>query len=166
MLSKIINSPTVVNHVKNVVSNPTYAARFLVGGAVAKDIVQYGTLAYKSYNNKELPEKQRKVTAAMDGATGILNCAAQLTAGFALSSKNVQKKMGDFLFKGLIEAGEHATVAKCRTGLAIASSLLLTTVVVKRIIVPLLAAPIASYGTEHLYNQEKAKFGNKLEKSA
>lgn len=148
MIEKIINSKIITKHIDKVVNNPSYAAKFLIGATVAKDAFEYAISSAQSLKNKEIPEKKRKLVATMDAATGALSCISQVALGFGLANEKFQKKIGDFLFKDLINAGESDALKKCRAGLAIASSLILSTVIVKRILVPMLAAPIASYGTD------------------
>jgi len=157
MLEKIINSKFVINNVRKVAENPASAAKFLIGGVVAKDAFEYAVSTVQSLKNEEIPKKKRKLMALLDSTTGVLSCVSQLALGFGILNKNVQKRMGDFLFKDLIKAGEHTAVKTGRAGLAVASSLLLTNILVKRILVPLIAAPIASYGNNRLSKQQKCE---------
>ncbi len=160
MIEKIINSRFVKNHIVKTITNPSYAAKFLVGAAVAKDVVEYTSSTLATLGNKEIPPKKRKLVAAMDAATGALSCISQLTLGFGLAGEKVQKKIGDFLFKDLIKKVDAKTVQKCRAGFTIASSFILSSIIVKRILVPLFAAPIANYGTEFLGKYKKCKKEN------
>ncbi len=155
MIQRIINSKFITKHIDKVVNNPSYAAKFLIGATVAKDAFEYAISSVQSLNNKEIPEKKRKLVATLDAATGALTCISQIALGFGLANEKFQKKIGDFLFKDLIKAGEVEAVKKSRAGLAIASSLILSTVIVKRILVPMLAAPIASYGTDKFERKNK-----------
>ena len=157
MLKKIINSKFVANHIDKTLKNPSYAAKFLLGAVIVKDAFEYSISAVQILNNKEMPKEKRKLIAALDASTGVLSCISQLALGFGILNDKVQKKIGDFLFKDLIKAGEHKTVQKSRVGLAVVSSLFLSTIIVKRILVPLFAAPIANYGTEFLSKHQKLK---------
>lgn len=157
MIEKIINSKFVTQHIDKIVKNPSYAAKFLIGATVAKDVFEYAISSVQTLNNKEIPKKKRKVVATMEAATGALSSISQLALGFGLANEKLQKRIGDFLFKDLIKAGEVKTVKKCRAGLAIASSVIFTTVIVKRILVPMIAAPIASYGTDFFSKRQKNK---------
>lgn len=157
MLEKVINSDFVKKHIVKTLNSPSYAAKFLVGAAVAKDAFEYTVSTAQILKNKEIPPKKRKLVAAMDGATGVLSCVSQLAVGFALASDKVQKRMSDFLFKDLAKKVDAKTLEKCKAGLAIASSLIIASVVVKRILVPMFAAPIANYGTEFLGKYQKCE---------
>jgi hypothetical protein len=157
MLERVINSKFVKDHIVKTINSPSYAAKFLVGAAVAKDAFEYTVSTAQILKNKEIPPKKRKLVAAMDGATGVLSCLSQLAVGFTLASDKVQKRMSDFLFKDLVKKVDVKTLEKCKAGLAIASSLIITSLVVKRILVPMFAAPIANYGTEFLGKYEKCK---------
>lgn len=160
MLEKVINSKLVKNNIVKTLASPSYAAKFLIGAAVAKDAFEYTISTAQILKNKEIPPKKRKLVAAMDGATGVLSCISQLTVGFALAGDKLQKRMGDFLLKDLIKKADVKTVEKCRAGLAIVSSLFVASVIVKRILVPMFAAPIANYGTEFLTKYKKCKEEN------
>ena len=149
MIEKIFNSPRVINHIKKVVDNPAYPTKFLIGASVAKDAFEHGISTVQTLKNKEIPKGKRKLVAAMEAATGALTCISQLAVGFPLANKKVQNKIGNFLFKDFANKSPEL-----KMGLAIALPLILSTVVVKRILVPMISAPIASYGTEFLAKQK------------
>lgn len=163
MLERVINSKFVKDNIVKTISSPSYAAKFLVGAAVAKDAFEYTVSTAKILKNKEIPPKKRKLVAAMDGATGVLSCVSQLAVGFTLANDKVQKRISDFLFKDLAKKVDFKTIEKCKAGLAIASSLVISSIIVKRILVPMFAAPIANYGTEFLTKYQKCKRENYFE---
>ena len=53
MIEKIINSKFITRHVEKTLNNPSYAAKFLLGASVAKDVFEYAISSIQSLNNKE-----------------------------------------------------------------------------------------------------------------
>lgn len=122
------------------------AAVAVLGANIIKDIAETGIDCYASLNNKKIDEKQRKFLAAYDLSEGFVTWVTQIVLGLTILRENVQKNMFEGLFRSfkskspkMIEKYE-----KGRAGFAIASSLLFSVVVGKRLIVPLIATPLAT----------------------
>lgn len=145
VIRNIANNKTFLNHVDKSILNSSYAAKILVGASVAKDAFEYAISYKQTLDNEKIPENKRKLVASLDLSTGILSCVTQLALGFAITNKKIQDKVSNFLFKDLIRSNKLKALEKCNTGLAIISSLLISTIFAKRILVPFLATPIASW---------------------
>lgn len=137
----LANNTFVQSHVSKAVSDPNYAARALVMANVAKDTIGCVFYTYQSLNNDKIPEKKRKFVAALDLANGFLMCITQFILGFTISHPRIQNKIGNRLFHGL----EEGLAKRCRAGFAIMSSLVISTIVAKRLIVPFIATPVATW---------------------
>ncbi len=144
IIKNIANNKSLVAHIEKSMTNPNYAAKILVGASVAKDAFEYTSSYKQAMNNDKIPRTKRKLVASLDLSTGVLSCLSQLTLGFAIANKNIQNRVSSLLFQDLIKAKKVKALEKCNTGLAIISSLLISTVFAKRILVPFLATPIAS----------------------
>lgn len=163
IINNIANNKSLLSHIDKSIMNSNYAAKILIGASVAKDAFEYA-ISYKQTleNKKIMPASKRKLVASLDLSTGILSCLAQIILGFTISNKNIQEKVSNFLFKDLINAKQFKALEKCNTGLVIISSLLISTVVVKRILVPFIATPLASLISKKQSNKTiENEFNNK-----
>lgn len=148
-----------------------YGLRFLILANAAKDAINCGFYVNQSLNNKDIPEEKRKFVAALDMANGVLMIAAQIALGFGFTSKKAQDWMTGKIFGGLKErisklvkedilshASEYTgdyrikllniierIPKECKTGFKAISTIVVTTVIAKRIIVPFIATPLASW---------------------
>lgn len=156
---------------KNLVDKPEYSLRFLIIANTLKDAINCGFYVSQSLNNKDIPEEKRKFVAALDMANGVLMIGAQLLLGFKFTSEKAQKKMNEFLFGGLEDKAENFIKARilshstdfvsdfrvklrnsvksipegCKKGFKAISTIVVTTVIAKRIIVPFIATPTATW---------------------
>ncbi len=130
------------NNITNSLNSPTKMARALVIANVLKDMVGSVFYVYQSYNNEKMPEDKRKLVAALDLANGIAMCGFQLLLGFTISDKEVQEKLAKKLF-GSFEHSHPGKFLICKTGFATITSLLIASIIAKRIITPLVTTPMA-----------------------
>jgi hypothetical protein len=138
--------------------------KVLVVTNAAKDLINCGFYVYQSYNNKRIPEEKRKFVAALDLANGMFMVVTQLFLGLTICNENVQKALNNKLFGKLEKsAAEFAkkihpeiTVREaenfgkkvfknCGDGFKVASGLIVATILAKRLIVPFIATPTASW---------------------
>lgn len=171
IFEKLAKSKTMNNILDYIQKNPENAARSLVLANVAKDAINCGFYVYQSMNNKDIPEEKRKFVASLDLANGVLMIATQLAAGFYFTTKKVQDKINGKLFGNVAEnyknyvnnlsngqnfgedllaklerTIEHNKITKkCNTGFKAISTILITTVIAKRVVVPFIATPLASW---------------------
>ena len=161
LISKFANSK-----VGQYLGNPaaTAAVGIATASNVTKDAVNCIYYVTQSWNNERIPEDQRKFVAGLDAANGVLNVLLQLGVTAAFSKKiaeifdNViepryftEAKYKEFYpdFATKFKPGEllkkidlHKGFAK--TGFCLLATLISLQVIVKRIIVPFIATPMAS----------------------
>ena len=144
---------------------------------VTKDGVNCAYYVTQSLNNERIPEDQRKFVAGLDLANGILNVVLQAVAGTAIGKaaanffdekvvpkyfsedacKEMYKKIGNKMkyedFKGIMEKNKGFAKA----GLSVIATLVGTQIIVKRIITPLIATPLATVFKNQFEKAEQAK---------
>lgn len=144
VIRNISQSNLVNNHITRAVSDDVFAARALVITNVAKDAISYGFRYNKSKKNEEIPEDKRKFVAALDLASGFTTCAVQLLIGFAISNKKLQRNLCNKLF-GQLKDSAPKTFDIAKKGFISACALIGSGIIGERVIVPLIATPLASY---------------------
>ena len=144
---------------------------------VTKDGVNCAYYVMQSLNNERIPEDQRKFVAGLDLANGILNVTLQSFIGSYLGKgaakyfdkkiapkyfseeackemyKKIESKIKYDEFKGIMEKNKGFAKA----GLSVITALVGMQVITKRIIVPLIATPLASVFKEQFEKAEQAK---------
>lgn len=144
---------------------------------VTKDGVNCAYYVAQSLNNERIPEDQRKFVAGMDLANGILNVTLQALVGTQMGiwagdyfdkkiapkhfSEQACKEMYGQLenkikfdeFKGLMEKNKNFA----KSGFKVIAALVGMQVIIKRIIVPLIATPMASIFKNQMEKMEQAK---------
>lgn len=177
---KISKSELMRNHLSKMAKDPEgYGLRFLVLANIAKDVVNCGFYVNQSLNNKDIPEEKRKFVAALDMANGMVMISLQLLLGFGFTSKKVQEKITNKLFGGLEEAATNFTKnriaannfpdriryklmdsvknipAGCKTGFTAISTIVVTTILAKRVLAPFIATPLASWLKNNYMSDKK-----------
>ena len=146
---------------------------------LTKDAVNCYYYVTQSLNNKKIPEDKRKFVAGLDLSNGILNVVTQALLGSAVikwSDKIFDRKIAPKFYgdeainaaangikNNSIEAIKDAfafkkNFAKC--GVKVIATLVATQVVCKRIIVPLIATPMASFFRKRFEASERRKHGH------
>lgn len=185
ILAKMINS-VANSKVGKALSNPvnagSAAAMVATISCVTKDAVNCCYYVKQSLDNKRIPEEKRKFVASLDLANGILNVVTQLIIGPAterltskcfdkfiepkyfakeavskLTDKNNLKGVTTDFFKNIMESDRTAA----KIGIGVLSSLIGTQIIAKRIIVPFLATPMASFFKKKFEAKEKQQNCNK-----
>ena len=143
-----------------------------VGSIVAKDGIGCGMYVYQSMNNKDIPEKRRNFVAALDLTNGVLMILAQIGMFFAMRKLN-DKLFHKIFNKSFDKAGhafktlaEQVRIAQKKAGIKpdikdnikipydkvknttfgifkFVTELAAATILGKRVIVPLIATPLA-----------------------
>ena len=167
-----------------------FATNMMVLSLVSKDAVNCVFYTVQSYNNKRIPEEKRKFVAALDLVQGILNVGTQLLAASlikkhltpALFDKYIGKKLITGLSKKYSEIlikkhptldpvalqkkvkdylGEKSSFYEAaQGGFSLIATLLATTALCKRTLVPLIATPIAGKIKEKYMSGDKGEKGN------
>ena len=135
----ISNNNFINKHINKAVSDDAFAAKAIVTINVAKDVFAYATRFKTTMKNDKIPDKQRPFVAAMDLMSGAVTAIVQLAVGFSLANPKIQDKMWAKLTKGC--TFQDATAARKGFGLIVA--LIGSTIIAERVIVPLIATPIA-----------------------
>lgn len=117
--------------------------RFLLVTSVVKDVFAYTLRIKNAKNNKEIPEDKKPFVVQMDRATRIVTALTQLSAGFLISSGKLQNFAASKLFKNALNNPELMGILK--GSFASLSTLFVSTLLAKRLIVPLIATPLASH---------------------
>lgn len=139
MINSITHSKFFNNHLKRVINDDAFAAKTVVTCSVLKDVFAY-TVRYKTtMDNEKIPEKRRPFVAAMDMASGIVTAVAQIVVGFAIASPKVQNKLWNAMFKN----AEFKNIGIAKKSFATILALVGSGVITERILVPLLATPLA-----------------------
>lgn len=164
LLNGILNTPAATKLFNPKVAGA--AATIALISTQSKDAL--GTYYYvtQSLKNKKIPEEKRKFVAGLDLANGILNQAIAFPVGLLLGAhmpkvfdakiapKYFSKEAMEAMFKKINPA--NMDIAKfaqkfddvkglSKAGLAVIATLVGTQIICKRVIVPLLATPMASF---------------------
>ena len=137
------------------------AATVALASTTTKDAVNCVYYTKQSLKNDKIPEENRKFVAAIDLANGILNVVSQLTLGVMI--KNRTPQMFDYLMKNTKLTG--GTLKAAKNGFSILVTLIFAQVLLKRVLTPFLATPIASKIREYADKKGVGNAENK-EKSA
>ena len=147
---------------------------------VTKDALNCYYYVTQSLRNKKIPDDKRNFVAGLDLANGILNIVFQLSLG------NYIKNHSDGFFDKFIAPKYYGEAARnkftntmksknyaadaikevfdlkrnaAKGGMKLIATLIGTTIICKRIIVPLIATPMASYFRKQFEKKEKQNGG-------
>lgn len=154
----------VGNAIKPFQSADKLIAGIAMASVISKDAFSCYYYVTQSLKNEKIPEEKRKFVAALDLANGILNVGVQTAATFTLATQ-FDKFFDKFIaktFKGDLEKVKPTA----KTGFGLLAGLVLTQIVIKRVVVPLFATPMASAFKKKMEEKEKAdkaKNGDKVE---
>jgi hypothetical protein len=185
IFSKVANCRVMKNLAKNYEADKV---KFMTGVAVTsivlKDALGCCMYVHQSLNNDKIPEEKRKFVAALDLANGGLMIAAQLLAFFTISNKKVQEKLFNSLFGKTINRSFRKNVIEKLannskfTGLGkkllndkfaaykktainafgMFTTLVASTILAKRVVVPFIATPLATYiKDKHMCGKKETK---------
>lgn len=153
-------------------NNSKFITALSVGSIVAKD--SYGCFIYvwQNEHNKNIPQNKKKFISGLDIANGSLMILAQILAYMTISKKAVQAKIFDKAFgkyfntenytkiqqkllqNGHSEKDIKQALIKNKEDIEVAFThfvtLLTTTILAKRVIVPYVATPLADIYKKHV----------------
>ncbi len=161
----------------------SFALKFLLGANCLKDAINCGFYVQQSLNNKNIPEEKRKFVAALDMSNGVLMIASQLALGLGFLSDPVQNKLNKILFgkvgenarnyfentlslktKGLsnrvkvtLRNAVKELPIECKIGFKAISTLVVANIIAKRVVVPFIATPLATYIKEKYMTDNTTK---------
>lgn len=132
------------------------AATIALASTTTKDAVNCYYYTYQSLHNEKIPEEKRKFVAAIDLANGFMNVVSQLTLGAYI--KNKLPQTFDKMFKNTSLTG--GTLKAAKNGFVVLGTLVFAQIILKRVLTPFLATPLAhyikEYGEKHL-SADKSK---------
>jgi len=130
-------------HIAKSVKNDSHNLKALIIADVLIDsygnAVDYSNLS----KNKKLPEKERNFLKSYKIANAVLSSVGEILAGFLFLNEKSQNFISNKLF-GNLKNANPTVFDKYSRGLKAFSTIVLATVVVKRLIVPFLVIPAAS----------------------
>ena len=132
------------------------AATIALASTTTKDAVNCYYYTNQSLHNKKIPEEKRKFVAAIDLSNGILNVVSQLTIGAYI--KNQLPQTFDKIFKNTSLTG--GTLKAAKNGFVVLGTLIFAQIILKRVLTPFLATPIAHYIKEFGEKRLKLKTFN------
>ena len=150
-LNNFANSNFVRKHIDNCIKKPQTLTNTLLATSISKDAFAYALRVHNTLKNDEIPDDKKSFIAKMDAVTGITTTVVQLSTGLLLASKKVQDGLCNHLFSELKDNPKKFKQAS--SGFRAVSTLVGATLLAKRILVPLISSPIASY----LENKHKQK---------
>lgn len=127
------------------------AATIALMSTTTKDLVNCIYYTEQSLNNKKIPEEKRKFVAGIDLSNGILNVVSQLTLGMYL--KNKIPKAFDYMFKNSKLSPQAYACAK--GGFTLFGTLVFAQVLLKRVLTPFIATPMAGYFKQYAERKEQ-----------
>lgn len=140
--SEIASSNIVKKHIQKSGDSSKFLARTLLLTSVSKDVFAYALRVNNTMQNKDIPEDKKQFTAKMDAASGVATAITQIGTGLIVSSEKFQDFFTDKLFKSLKDSPKELKHAK--TAFNAVSTLVLASVLAKRILTPLIASKLAS----------------------
>lgn len=138
------------------------AATIALASTTTKDALNCVYYTKQSLENEKIPEHNRTFVAAIDASNGVLNVGSQLTLGAYI--KNKAPQMFDFLAKNTKLKG--GTLKAAKNGFVLLTTLVFAQVILKRVLTPFLATPIAHYIKEYADKHVKKSSPDKTENSA
>ena len=164
-------------------NNLKYMAALAITSIILKDGLGCYMYVKQSLHNKDIPEDKRKFVAALDLANGGLMILAQLLMFKTISNKKIQDKIFGKFFGKLFDksakksyeillknkeqfknlTGKEFNIAfdkfhsNIKGTFGLLTTLVASTILAKRVIVPFIATPLADKAKGLLYQDEKKK---------
>lgn len=159
IIKPITNSKIFNNHLKKVINDDAFAAKSIVVCSVLKDVFAYSVRYETTMNNKKIPEKRRPFVAAMDMASGFVTSVAQIVVGFAIASPKVQNKLWNAMFKN----AQFKNIGVAKKSFTTILALIGSGVITERILVPLIATPLAAKIEKKYFNNNSNTTTNNIQ---
>ncbi len=150
-INNFANSHFVKKHINKCIENPQFLTNTLLLTSVSKDVFGYALRVHNTMKNDEIPKDKKSFVAKMDAVTGITTAIVQIGTGFFLSNKKIQENICNRLFSELKNSPKKFKQAS--SSFKTISTLVGATLIAKRIFVPLISSPIASY-LENKHNKK------------
>ncbi len=154
-----------------------------IASIVGKDSIGCYMYVKQSLNNEKIPEEKRSFVAALDLTNGGLMILSQLLMFFTISNKKFQNKLFGKMFNKVFSENakkSYTKIVRMKEGMVAKSkdeihqefyklkeatadtfsfltSLIASTTIAKRIIVPFIATPMASWAQAKILNKGKTE---------
>ena len=151
----------IKNHITRSRINSVYNTKALIVSAALLDIYGNTVDCIKIYNNKAIPDEQKKYLVSYKMVNGLVSAILETVAGFLITNKETQEKLSNFFFKS-IKNNNPELFSQCSKGLMIFSSIVISTVMVKRLIAPVIITPIASFIKKNFLSEAHSDSKNLL----
>lgn len=142
--NKILNS-RILNGISSKQAGEAAATIALIS-TTTKDLVNCIYYTNQSLTNKKIPEEKRKFVAGIDLSNGVLNVASQATLGVVI--KNQLPQMFDAIFSKTSKLNNTA-YGLAKNGFVLFGTLVFAQVLLKRVLTPFIATPMAHYFKEY-----------------
>lgn len=142
--NKILNS-RILNGISSKQTGEAAATIALIS-TTTKDLVNCIYYTNQSLTNKKIPEEKRKFVAGIDLSNGVLNVASQATLGVVI--KNQLPQMFDAIFSKTSKLNNTA-YGLAKNGFVLFGTLVFAQVLLKRVLTPFIATPMAHYFKEY-----------------
>ena len=136
-------SPTIENHITKSRLNQSLNVKALIISAALLDLYGNTVDSIKISKNNKIPEEQRRYLLCYKIINGVFSALLEVFGGFVVLDKRIQSKISDILFKN-IKITNPALFIKCSNGLKAFSSIVIATVIIKRLIAPIFVTPTAN----------------------
>lgn len=159
-----------------------------IASIVGKDAIGCYMYVKQSLNNEKIPEEKRSFVAALDLTNGGLMILSQLAMFFTISNKKFQGKLfNKFFDKVFSESNKNNYIKtlrrntkfsnlskeqlgerfekirdKSQDAFRFLTSLIASTTLAKRVIVPFIATPLAGYAKEKYFDTSKTSKNNEV----
>ena len=142
--NKILNS-RILNGISSKQAGEAAATIALIS-TTTKDLVNCIYYTNQSLTNKKIPEEKRKFVVGIDLSNGVLNVASQATLGVVI--KNQLPQMFDAIFSKTSKLNNTA-YGLAKNGFVLFGTLVFAQVLLKRVLTPFIATPMAHYFKEY-----------------
>ena len=129
------------------------AATVALASTTTKDAVNCIYYTKQSYQNEKIPKENRTFVAAIDASNGVLNVVSQLTLGAYI--KNKAPEMFDYIFRNTKLKG--GTLSAAKGGFILLTTLVFAQIILKRVLTPFIATPMASYLKKYAEKKMQSK---------
>lgn len=154
-LNRFANSSVVKRHINKCINKQDFLTKTLLVTSISKDVFAYALRVHNTMKNDEIPKDKRSFVATMDAVTGITTAVVQFGTGLLIGNEKIQGAICKRLFSEL--KNEPKKFEQASKGFKTISTLIGATLFAKRILVPLIASPIAG----HIENKHKQKSNSK-----
>lgn len=151
-LNNFANSNIAKKHINKCIDNQDFLTKTLLVTSISKDVFAYALRVRNTLKNDEIPDDKKSFVAKMDAATGITTAVVQFGTGLLIANQKIQKSVCKKLFSQVTDEKKFKQASQ---GFRAVSTLIGATLIAKRILVPLIASPIAGY-----FEKKKNQVGN------